>query len=136
MSSNYFAAGNPPTFGPSIFKYGHVFQRGELPIYISDLSGNPVSPAIVTYTIFRYEAGNPNPIQVGAADRTPVNAGIGEYYVSGVAGEFGQPGEWFVRWRYQADIDSPVTEDYYPFEVLDTSQLASSCGKTGKFGWD
>jgi len=135
-SSNYFQAGKPPVFGPGMFKPGHVFQRGDLPIWISDLAGNPFGPAVITYTLYHYEAGCPDPIQAGAADRRPVNAGLGEYYVSGIAGEFGQPGDWFVRWTYQETLDSPETEDIYPFKVFDSSQVDPCCTSTAKFGWD
>ena len=81
---------------PGVFKWGQVFQRGDLPIFITDLANNPVSPFKVTYTLFYVGSGCAR--QVGPADRVPVQADVGEYYVSGVAGECAQPGDWLVEW--------------------------------------
>ena len=115
-------------FSPGIFVWGHVFQRGDLPLIIRDPVGNPAAPAVVTYTMFRYLKNCPTPVQVGPLNRTPVTAELGEYYVSGVAGENGQPGDWFVRWVYQESIDSEKVEVPFPFKVYTTSQFsASSC---------
>lgn len=127
-------------FSPGIFVWGHVFQRGDLPLFVRDLAGNPVSPAVVSYTLFRYPKGIPNPIQVGAEGRTPVTADVGEYYVSAVSGEGGQSGDWYVRWIWQESIGSLETEVVFPFKVYDSSQFASagssgcfSCGRTHPF---
>lgn len=107
---------------PQVFLYRHVFQRGELPIYITDAVGNPVDPAGITYTLFTYPAGNPYPVQVGPADRPPVHAKTGEYYVSGVAAEGGTTGDWYVRWHYQETLDSPTVETIFPFKVVEQIQ--------------
>lgn len=110
--------------------WGHVFQRSDLPLIIRDAVGNLTSPAVVTYTMYRYVKGCPNPSRVGAECRTPVTAGVGEYYVSGIAGEGGQPGDWFVQWVYQESIDSEKSEVLFPFKVYGTSEfnISSSCG--------
>lgn len=132
-------------FSPGVFVWGHVFQRGDLPLYIQDATGNPASPSIVQYTMFRYVKGNPNPVQVGPCGRTPVTADLGEYYATGVAGECGQPGDWFVQWVYQEAFDSQKVEAIFPFKVFNsadfpvacaTSTSSSSCGcKRGAMAW-
>ena len=117
---------------PGIFKWGYVFQRGDLPIFITDTAGNPVSPYKVTFTLFRYAKGACSPMQVGPCDRTPVMADVGEYYVSGVAGQCGQPGDWFVDWKFQESFGSTFSGDRFGFKVFDTSQLApATYGRLG-----
>jgi len=128
------ATAQAPTFSPGVFPLGYVFQRGDLPIYLSDMAGTSIDPATITFTIFRYEPGNPNPIQAGASERIPVHHTVGEFYATGVSGECGQPGDWFVRWRYQELPDSPLIEDIFPFKVFDTAKYAPG-GCDSKYGW-
>jgi hypothetical protein len=110
---------------PGIFKWGYVFQRGDLPIFITDTAGNPVSPFKVTFTLFRYSKGACGPMRVGPCDRTPVMADVGEYYVSGVAGQCGQPGDWLVEWKFQESFGSQFALDRFGFKVFDTSQYCA-----------
>lgn len=125
---------------PGVFKWGQVFQRGDLPIFIMDGANNPVSPYRVTYTIF-FLGSSCLPRQVGPADRVPVQADVGEYYVSGVAGECAQPGEWLVEWKYQEAFDSPIIADRMGFKVFNTAQYlppttfrGHPCGCSGNCG--
>lgn len=109
---------------PGVFKRGYIFQRGDLPLFITDSSGNATNPYKVTFTLY-YRAGNsPCELQVGPIDRTPVQAKIGEYYVSGVAGECGQPGQWYVEWKYQESFGSQWVTDKMGFSVFETTQFA------------
>lgn len=136
MSTGVPFSGGKPKFSPGVFQMGHVFQRGDLPLYVSDAAGNPLSPQTVRFTLFRYNPGNPNPVQIGPADRTPVQADIGEYYVTGIAGECGgQPGDWFVRWTYQYNSSSPMTQDVFAFKVFNPNDYLPTCA-TKKLGWD
>ena len=132
---------------PGVFRFGHVFQRGDLPLYITDLSNNPMSPYSVKYTMFYYPKNSQCSVRVGAEGRTPVTTGVGEYYATGVAGQCGQPGEWYVEWLIQESFDSPVVKECFRFKVFDTSQYCGSgssssssgsscgCSSCSKFGW-
>lgn len=134
MSTGVPANGVAPKHSPGIFKMGHVFQRGDLPLYVMDNAGNPVSPQKVTFTIYRYDR-NGTAVQIGPADRTPVNVGVGEYYVTGIAGDCGgQPGDYFVKWTYQYNLSSPLTSDVMGFKVFNPSDYL--CKTEGKWGWD
>lgn len=139
-----------PSSSPGVFPWGYVFQRGDLPIYITDPAGNPSSPAVITYTLFYYPKGSGCAFQAGPSNRTPVTAGVGSYYVSGVSGECGQPGRWFVQWNWQETIDSPAHQDIFGFVVFDsatgfkpaqpccTKFPRCNCGCSGtppKIGW-
>lgn len=107
---------------PGVFRWGHVFQRGDLPNFVTDMAGYPANPYKLTFTLFYYPKGACCPMRVGPIDRTPVNADIGEYYVSGVAGQCGQPGDWYVEWKLQEAFGSQVSTDLFGFKVFDTAQ--------------
>lgn len=116
---------------PGVFKWGHVFQRGDLPIYIMDAVGSPFSPFKVTYTIlFQPKLHNTDGqhrqdhlTKIWPCDRIPVQADIGEYYGTGCAGEGGQPGQWFVEWTIQEYLDGPLQADRFGFEVFNTAEF-------------
>ena len=114
---------------PGVFKWGHLFQRGDLPIYITDTAGNPFDPHSVKYSLlYRAHKHYPDrhavprhPVIVGVCHRTPVQAAPGEYYATGCAGECGQPGQWFARWVVQEYSQGPLLEEQFGFEVFDTA---------------
>lgn len=122
---------------PKCFRYLQLLQRGDLPIYISDRAG-PVSPFRVTFTMFQVRP-NGTKFQVGPAHRTPAAGVVGEYYVTGHAGEQGQPGDWIVRWEYQRSFDGAFQTKEMEFRVLD-AVLANDprdvTVRVQKYGWN
>lgn len=110
------------------FPVGHVFQRGDLPFYVSDVSGQPMSPYKVRYTMHYRRQGSGCYAPAGCIEHTPVCAGVGEYYVSGVAGQDGQPGDWQVHWVYQESYSSPEREAIFGFKVYDEGTLRAQTG--------
>jgi len=107
---------------PGVFVVCAVFSRGDLPIFFKDSSGNPTSPYLVAYSL--YQQGACGAVLVGCADRTPVEAAVGEYYVSGVAAS---PGQWFVEWTYQETSTSPLTGVIFAFTVFDPARYCPKC---------
>jgi hypothetical protein len=119
------------------FRWGHTFTRGDLEICVVGAGGNPLGPVCMSYTLYKVVQGC-QPIQVGPSGRKPARSGVGCYYVTGTAGECGQPGLWMVRWRYQRTFGDPVVEKDCHFLVLDSvlwpvpgDNLLREC----KFGW-
>lgn len=111
-----------------VFVWGHVFQRGDLPLFVTDFSGNPVGPYKVTYTMYFHPSNAACGFRVGPEDRTPVNVGTGEYYATGIAGQCGQPGTWCVVWKVQEVFEGPVISDKFCFQVFDASQYCPPGG--------
>jgi hypothetical protein len=114
------------------FRWGHIFTRGDLVFSL------PEEPVIVSYTLYQMQTGCVLK-QIGPANRTPVKYGNGCYYVTGTAGECGQPGLWAVIWCYQKTYSDPVVEEICYFRVVDSV----SCPIAGdalerycKYGWD
>lgn len=119
------------TGSSGVFVWGHVFQRGDLPLFVTDLNYNPLSPYSVRYTIVTHMKGSQGVIRVGPEDRVPVQVGVGEYYATGVAGQCGQPGDWCVKWHIQEFFEGPIMEATYCFKVFDASQYCAQGGTSG-----
>jgi len=129
---------------PGVFRYGHTFQKGDLPIFITDRVGSPFDPYCIKYTLYYQPKDSQCLVQAGPCGRTPVKADTGEYYATGYAGECGQPGQWYIRWCIQEYFDGPRTSQEFGFAVFDTAQfcasnagLPASSGCTGtRHGWN
>lgn len=122
---------------PKSFRYLHVFQRGDLSIYICNADG-PVAPVRVVFTLY-FIRPNGSLKRVGPENRTPVSGMAGEYYASGRAGESDQPGCWLIRWEFQHQLCEVIqTKDMY-FQVLDAVFAADPRDTTircRKYGWN
>lgn len=119
------------------FRWGHQFGRGDLDICLVAAGGNPVAPVCMSYTLYQVVRGC-QLIQVGGP-RKPIQTNVGCYYITGTAGECGQPGLWAIRWSYQRTSGDPMMEKLCYFTVLDSvlspvpgDTLQRSC----KYGWD
>lgn len=120
------------------FRWGHQLGPGDLTIQVTGRMGNPLGPVCISYTLYQIQRGCA-PIQRGPSERHPGNSKVGSYYVTGIAGECGQPGLWLVRWRYQKTFGEAFQERDCYFYVLD-SVLCPVPGDTiqrnCKYGWD
>jgi len=119
------------------FRYLQLLQRGDCSIFISDARG-AVSPAVVTYTLFQQRTDGSRR-QVGPAGRTPARGDVGEFYITGRAGESGQPGIWTVQWTFQRDFQGRKETKEQSFQVLDAALAADPRDVTvriEKYGWN
>lgn len=119
------------------FKWGESFQVGDLNLFIRDSVG-PVNPNAVSYTLYWIRDGVP--YQAGPANRVPARGpNVGQFYVTGRVGDFGQPGDWMVRWYYQRFFFSETSVVEYRFVVQDAVAAADPRDVTVrvlKYGWD
>lgn len=121
------------------FRWGHTFTRGGLTFKIRDGRGNPLGPVCVSYTLFQMQRGCQTLKQIGPSNRKPVQTSVGCYYVTGTAGECGQPGLWAVKWRYQRTYADPVVEKTCYFQVVDSVNCpipGDTLDRNCKYGWD
>jgi len=120
------------------FRWGYHFTRGDLQLQVLDGRGNPFGPVCVSYTLYQMQPGCALK-QIGPSGRKPVNNGVGCYYVTGTAGECGQPGLWAVRWRYQRTFGAPAIEHDCYFRVVDSVSSpipGDTLERYCKKGWD
>jgi len=117
------------------FHWMQDFQKGDLGICLTDNFGNPIGPVMVQYTLFWVQKGCV-PHQVGCCGRKPVSAGLGKYYITGTAGEGGQPGLWIARWQFQKSFGAPIQERDVCFFVQDAIAAGDKTFRVCKYGWD
>lgn len=119
------------------FKWNDSFQVGDLNLFVRNSAG-PVNPNAVSYTL--YWIRNGVPYQAGPANRVPARGpNVGQFYVTGRVGDFGQPGDWMVRWYYQRFFFSETSVVEYRFVVQDALAAADPRDITVrvlKYGWD
>ena len=119
------------------FRWGHTFTVGDLAFRTADSRG-PFGPVCITYTLYQVQPGCALK-QIGPSGRKPGQRGVGCYYVTGTAGECGQPGLWAVRWRYQRTYSHPVVETDCYFQVVDSVSCpipGDTLERHCKYGWD
>ncbi len=125
------------TMGPKTFGWQQPLQRGDLSVFVCDGTG-PVVPSSISYRLMHVRL-NGSRQQVGPRTRTPVAGMQGEFYVTGRAGEHGQPGQWIVEWTFQRTGCSTPQVVELPFMVLDAVMAGIpgdvTCRKV-KFGWN
>lgn len=126
----------PPTPRTTV-RWSQVLGNGDLVLCLTDKRGNPVGPVFIGYTLFQVVRGC-QLHQVGCSDRRPATAKLGTYYVTGTAGEEGQPGSWVIRWRFRRSFAEPIVEQDFCFRVVD-AVLCPVPGDTlcrvCKYGW-
>lgn len=118
------------------FSWNHLFQRGDLQLYLCDDTG-PILPVSISYRMFYVlpcgarQAAGPD---IGY----PAQGKTGEFYVTGYAGEFGQPGNWVIRWTIQRNFYDPLEYVEQCFIVTDVNMRARGLDQTSccsKSGW-
>lgn len=120
------------------FRWNQTFGKGDLEICIKDRFGNQRGPVFIGYTMFMVSSTGILH-QTGPTDRKPAQADVGKFYVTGTAGENGQPGCWAVRWRYQRTYGEPVYEQLQQFRVVDAvldCDRPDHVRRHCKYGWD
>ena len=128
-----------PCSGGGPYRWNEFFPSGTggLQLFLRNSAG-AVMPASVSFTL--YWLRNGIPFQAGPANRVPARGpNVGQFYVTGRVGEFGQPGDWLVRWTYQQNFFSPIQEVESRFSVQDAVAAADPRDTTVrilKYGWD
>ena len=119
------------------FRWGQDFPPGELMIAFTDEAGIPFAPCSVVFRLFQVlSTGVLFP--TGPANCRPVacQRRLGVYYVTGTAGELGQPGDWVIEWCWQkspCDVSRVVQRC---FKVLDlVAQTPGDPCRIKKYGW-
>lgn len=118
-------------------RYLQNLQQRDLPLYLSS-KNNPTTPYKVSYNLYQIASTGIRVI-IGPSNRQPSIGKPGEYYATGRAGEFGQPGKWLIVWQFQRTYQSAVQVVHMCFMVKDATAAKDSLDVTircKKFGWD
>jgi len=117
-----------------VFRWGHTFTMGDI---LYQVPGG-VDPVWICYSMYQMQTGCALK-RIGPANRQPVKSKPGCYYVTGTAGECGQPGLWAVRWRWQRSYSDPVVEELCYFQVVDAISSpvpGDTLTRYCKIGWN
>ncbi|OHD18650.1 MAG: hypothetical protein A2Y38_19455 [Spirochaetes bacterium GWB1_59_5] len=111
-----------------VFKPGDTLGRGDLDIFLTNIAGNPTNAAQITYSLYYVDPGPPEAeVLIGAADRTPVNPAVGEYYASLMVPPTATVGTYRIRWNFRELLTSPLQQVVQEFAiVVDTTAIAPS----------
>lgn len=110
--------------GCTTFMIGSLLGRGDLPIYLKDGDGIPISAYSATWQVID---------ACGCAvtiERPGVQATVGEYYADWYVNALG--GDYTIRWNIIETIDSPAQSFSLKFSII--SPTATICSSNGMFG--
>lgn len=110
------------------FTPGQTLGRGDLDLYLTEVSGVPTNAAVISYALYFVDPGPPEvEVLIGSATRQPVNPAIGEYYAALMVPPNATPGTYRIRWTFQQYVNSTpqqVVQEWFvetPETVLEAS---------------
>ena len=109
------------------FYQGQQLQATDLKITIRDLSGVPVDPYYIRYSLFDYTTGVE--VLIGNPDQIPATTGVGQYYVGATIPLDANIGDWLVRWNFNQTVTSPLIEVVQEFTIV-TKDIKSSIAQS------
>lgn len=98
------------------FYQGQSLTASDLKIIIRDVSGVPVDPYYIRYSLFDYTTGIE--VLIGDANRIPATTGVGQYYAGAVIPLDANIGDWVIRWNFNETAVSPLVEVVQDFNVV------------------
>ena len=108
------------------FKPGQALTQDDLKIIIRNISGVPVDPFYVRYSLFDNTTGVQ--VLIGAADRIPATAGVGQYYANATIPLDANIGDWLIRWNFRETSSSPTVEVVQEFALVKDCVTTSVTG--------
>jgi hypothetical protein len=112
-----------------VFRQGQTLGRGDLDVFMTNTSGQPINVYAVTYALYYVDPGSQVEVLIGSANRDPVNPAVGEYYAAIQIPSAAIPGDYRIRWSFQQLSVSPMTQVVQEFGVVsETAQTTSVLG--------
>lgn len=106
----------------SSFLRGQQLGRSDLNIFLTNSSGSPTNAAEINYAIYDFTTGKE--VLVGPQRRIPVNASVGEYFVSLVIPLDANIGDYRVRWTMREMVGGPLQSVVQEFGIQDREVAA------------
>jgi hypothetical protein len=102
---------------------GSEVQRGDLCAFFQGSCGARTNVYSITYSLYFVDPGPPeSEVLIGAANRTPVNPEIGEYYAALYIPPSAIVGQYRIRWSFKESNDTSAPQEIVmEFEVLSRS---------------
>lgn len=106
---------------PVAFNTGQELGRSDLHLFLVNEYGVPTNAAKVTYAIYYVDKSMGEPgveVLIGAAERTPVNPSVGEYYAALLVPPGAAAGTYRIRWKIQKQVNGEPQEVVQEFAVV------------------
>jgi hypothetical protein len=115
-----------------VFTQGQLLGRGDLDIFLSNASGNPINVYQITYAVYFVDPVSQAEVLIGSNARTPVNPAVGEYYAALQVPSNAAPGDYRIRWLFRETAASAQEGAVQEFGVVTvtsttTESTYSSC---------
>lgn len=106
------------------FLRGQQLGRNDLNIFLTNSSGHSVNAAEISFAIYDFTTGQE--VLVGPQRRIPVNASVGEYFVSLVIPLDANIGAYRVRWVMRELAGGPLQSVVQEFSIQDRETASPS----------
>lgn len=104
-----------------VFTQGQLLGRGDLDIFLSNASGNPINVYQITYAVYFVDPVSQAEVLIGSNARTPVNPAVGEYYAALQVPSNAAPGDYRIRWLFRETSASPQEGAVQEFGVVSSA---------------
>lgn len=110
------------------FNPGSEVQRGDLCAFFQDACGVRTNLYEISYALYYVDPGPPETeVLIGAAQRTPVNPEVGEYYAAMYIPPDAAVGTYRIRWTFkEANDNSAAQTIVMEFSVV-AKEVSASC---------
>jgi len=102
----------------SNFERGVTLGRGDIEIFLTDASGNPVNAYSISYGLYYVDPETSSEVLIGSSARTPVNPEVGEYYASLMIPNNAEIGCYRIRWIFRQTATSSEEGAVQQFGVI------------------
>ena len=109
-----------------VFTQGQLLGRGDLDIFLSNASGNPVNAYQITYAVYLVDPSTQAEVLIGSNARTPVNPAVGEYSAALQVPANAAPGDYRIRWLFRETSVSPQEGAVQEFGVVSAATTTTS----------
>jgi len=108
------------------FDQGQELTRGDLDIYLTNPSGNPLNVYGITYGIYFVDPATSAEVLIGSPTRVPVNPSVGEYYAALQIPPNATAGSYRIRWAIVETAGAETTLVVQEFTVVSIAGTVST----------
>ena len=114
-----------------VFTQGQLLGRGDLDIFLSNASGNPINVYQITYAVYFVDPVSQAEVLIGSNARTPVNPAVGEYYAALQVPSNAAPGDYRIRWLFRETAASAQEGAVQEFGVVTVTSTTTESSYSG-----
>ena len=106
------------------FEQGQTLGQGDLDIFLTDSSGNPINAYQISYAIYFVDPSTGVEALIGPKEKIPANPTVGEYYAAMRIPGGAEIGCYRIRWVFRQTSVSPQEGAVQQFGVIGTQQIS------------